>query len=279
MLPVYIDPMRTPFLLLLLTVTPAAGQTPQAFIASLYDETAGAYKVVPDGPPGLRATSGAARALTYLGEPIPHKERLVKFVLGCYDAKTGAFAEPGGKPDVTITSVGVLACHALEIDFKSIAKSMDYLKANAKSFEDVRIGAAAVELWKDRMKSEPFDLEPWFKIGEAYRLSPEFKDGGARSLGSYAAFRLRLGRAIDDPNGTAKKLLAMQDAAGGWGDLETTYRVMRALKHLKAKPDTAKLEAYLKSHRNADGGSATKLGEKSSMSGTYYVTAVMMWAK
>ena len=62
-----------------------------------------------DPMPGLRATNGAVRAIKYLGGEIPNKEKHAAFVLKCYDPKTGAFAEPGGKPDVAMTSVGVMA--------------------------------------------------------------------------------------------------------------------------------------------------------------------------
>src|SRR5580765_7461950 len=46
----------------------------------------------------LRATNGTVRALKYLGHPLlnKEKEKHAKFVLSCYDPKTGAFAEPGG---------------------------------------------------------------------------------------------------------------------------------------------------------------------------------------
>lgn len=272
---------------LAISAVSATAQTPQAYIKSLYVESAGAFKVTPDGKPGLRATSGAVRALQYLGETdIPNKARLQAFVISRFDPRTGAFAEPDGQPDVTITSVGVMACFGLDIDKSKIAKSMDYLKANAKSFEDVRISAAAVELFKSGGAADPFDLNPWLQVAEAYRGSTDFKAGGARSLGSYAAFRLRLGRELEDAPTVARMLRDGQRSDGGWGktgehssDLETTYRVMRALKHLKANPDSAKLSAYLQSCRNADGGSSVSPGGPSTMSGTYYAAAIAMWMK
>src|SRR5687767_11400425 len=94
--------------------------------------------------PMLRATNGAVRALKYLGFPLLNTERQkhAAFVLKCYDPKTGAFAEPGGKPDVAITSIGVMAATELGIRKEKFAKAMDYLKENAKTFEEVRIAAA-----------------------------------------------------------------------------------------------------------------------------------------
>ena len=94
------------------------------------------------------------------GQPVPRRERSntleekyrtktehAAFVLTCFDPKTGGFAEPGGKPDVPTTSIGVMAAAELGIPKEKYAKSMDYLKENAKTFEEVRIGAAAVEAW------------------------------------------------------------------------------------------------------------------------------------
>jgi prenyltransferase beta subunit len=233
----------------------------------------------------LRATNGAVRALKYLGAEIPNKEKHAAFVLKCYDPKTGAFAEPGGKPDVAITSIGVMAAMELGIPKEKFAKAMDYLKENAKTFEEVRIGAAAVEAWG--VKDCPFKLDEWFKVADRHLDvigKPSPIDGGARELGSYAAMALRLGQQPPlEP--VAKDILAGQRDDGGWGkksekasDIESTYRVMRALMLFKEKPkNTKKLRAFLDSHRNADGGYATKPGDKSSMSGVYYCIIVSKW--
>lgn len=274
--------------------------------------------------PMLRATSGAVRALKYLGQPLLPKEREkhAKFVLSCYDPKTGAFAEPGGKADVAITSVGVMAAVELGIPKEQFAKAMDYLKANAKTFEEVRIAAAAVEAWG--AKDCPFKLDDWFADArkhlapllsldelvkfDAASLTRAARDGLAREVGSVAAFHLRLGSPVfgspaliperkspAPPSGgpmgskdatVAHTILEMgQRDDGGWGkkgeqasDIETTYRVMRALMLLKEKPkDAKKLRAFVAKHRNADNGYATKPGERSGMSGTYYCAVVLYW--
>jgi prenyltransferase beta subunit len=241
----------------------------------------------------LRATNGAVRALKYLGFPLlkGEKEKHAKFVLSCYDPKTGAFAEPGGKPDVTITSIGVMAAAELDIPHEKYARAMDYLKENAKSFEEVRIGAAAVEAWG--VKACPFKLDDWFKIATKHiddanldGSAPQSRDGGARELGSFIALVLRLDLLPPDKvgiPGTTMKDGQRND--GGWGkkgakssDIETTYRVMRALMLMKMKPkDVAKLRAYLASHHNKDGGYGVKPGDQSSMSGVYFASIVTMW--
>ena len=240
--------------------------------------------------PMLRATNGAVRALKYLGFPLlkGEREKHAKFVLSCYDPQTGAFSEPGGKPDVAITSIGVMAAMELGVPKEKFAKAMDYLKANAKTFEEVRIGAAAVEAWG--VKECPFDLKPWIELGGKYsydkglfrKMSP--KDGGAREIGSVGAMIVRLGGDVQASR-TADLLSAGQRDDGGWAkegaktsDIESTFRVVRAYTLFKEKPkDVKKLRAFVESHRNADGGYATKPVDRSTMSGVYYATIVTKW--
>jgi prenyltransferase beta subunit len=257
----------------------------------------GGFYLAPQDPnvdvaprPMLRATNGAVRALKYLGFPLLNKEREkhAAFVLKCYDPKTGAFAEPGGKPDVAITSIGVMAAMELGVPKEKFAKAMDYLKENAKTFEEVRIGAAAVEAWG--VKDCPFKLDEWIKVG-TQAMFDEYKTPGppgdrTRTMCSAIALVLRLGHNFRDLDGvTIKDANKSLRDDGGWGrdrqktgDIETTYRVMRALMLLKEKPKNAKkLREFVESHRNKDGGYATKPGDKSTMSGVYYATIITKW--
>ncbi|MBY0456731.1 MAG: hypothetical protein K2V38_05305 [Gemmataceae bacterium] len=256
--------------------------------------TDGGFALAPLNPksdakpqPSLRATNGAVRALKYLGFPLlkGERERHAAFVLKCFDPKTGGFAEPGGKPDVAITSVGVMAAVELGVPGEKFAKALDYLKENAKTFEEVRIAAAAVEAWG--VKECPFKLDDWFKIADRHldaigKLKPA--EGGARELASYAAMSLRL-EWMPPLDPIRNDIVAGQRDDGGWGkkgekasDMETTYRVMRALMLWNEKPkDVKKLRAFLESHRNKDGGCATKPGDPSSMSGVYYAAIITKW--
>lgn len=258
------------------------------YIFKLQDKETGAFKVTPDGKPSLRACNGAVKGLKYLGfsKAIPNIEKVKTFVMSCYDPKTGAFAEPGGKPDVAITSIGVMVACELGIPKEKFTKSMDYLKANAKTFDEVRIGAAAVEAWG--VKECPFDLEPWLTIAKrtGWPQSDTTKpDGTGRNIGSSAALWLRLGQTFSPANTTSTTLPGTQWPDGGWGktgeaksDLESTYRVMRALMLMKVKPkDPTKLKEFLASCRNKDGGYGVTPGEKSSMSGVYYYAAISHW--
>jgi hypothetical protein len=269
-------------------------------------EPNGGFYMVPkepgnDAKPGLRATSAAVRTIKYLGAEIPNKDKHAAFVLTCFDPKTGGFAEPGGKSDVAITSIGVMAAAELGIPKEKYAKAMDYLKENAKTFEDVRIGAAAVEAWG--VKECPFKLDEWEKLGNSFmqnsldlnakdkRSSHEKnQDGFAREYGSWIAFAMRLGLIDIKTDDTILSLLRAyiifgQRKDGGWSkreektsDIESTYRVMRALTLLNEKPkDMPSLKRFVESHRNKDGGYATKPGDKSSAGGTYYAVIILKW--
>jgi hypothetical protein len=266
----------------------------------------GGFLVSPQPPnvdaapqPSLRATSAAVRTLKYLGAEIPNKDKHAAFVLKCFDPKTGGFAEPGGKPDVTITSVGIMAAVELNIPKEKYAKAMDYLKENAKTFEDVRIGAAAVEAWG--VKDCPFKLDEWMEIENKDLGQSEFvkaisnaKYGGARFIASHVAMLLRLsgkapGGSKEEKEAFDKVILSPlregQLEDGGWkkavgepSDIETTYRIMRAFMLLKEKPkDMKKLREFIESHRNKDGGYGMKPGGTSNMGGTYYATIITKW--
>jgi len=176
----------------------------------------------------------------------------------------------------------------LGVPKEKIARAMDYLKENARTFEEVRIGAAAVEAWG--VKDCPFKLDEWQGIAnkELGTKLPTINSGGARMIGSITAFTLRLGlrkETDSKPEAIARLLDRGQLADGGWckegeksSDIETTYRVMRAYTLLKEKPkDSKKLREFIQSHRNKDGGYATKPGDKSSMSGVYYATIITYW--
>ncbi|AMV29196.1 Prenyltransferase and squalene oxidase repeat protein [Gemmata sp. SH-PL17] len=295
--------MRTSFAIVFLLPSiafaqPTAAQKKETvnWVTDLQDPNGGFYPN-PQDPntdaaprPSLRATSSAARVLKYLGADVPNKDKHAAFVLKCYDPKTGGFAEPGGKPDVVLTSIGVMAAAEFGIPHEKYAKAMDYLKENAKTFEDVRIGAAGVEAWG--VKDCPFKLDSWFEIAATYGRDT-FKGAPgaeqAREAGSLLAFNLRLkpDEKLEPGNqaAVAAPLLTGQRADGGWGkkgekasDIETTYRVMRALMLLKEKPkDVKELRAFINAHRNKDGGFATKPGDKSSMGGVYYCTVISKW--
>lgn len=268
------------------------------FVQGLQDPSGGFYPgpadpKAKDGPkPSLRATSAAVRALKYLtGKPVkdavPNVAKVTDFVMSCYDPKTGGFADaPGGKADVTLTSVGVMAAVELDVPREKFAKALDYLKANAKSFEEVRLAAAAVEAWGLAV-GRPFDLAPWFKVAADHgnQKLRDPKDGDARETGSLVAMYLRLGEPLPAGNTAADILKQGQLEDGGWkkagakgSDLETTYRVMRAFHLLKTPPnDVAKLRAFLAACRNKDGGYGVAPGQPSTVGAVYYAAIITKW--
>lgn len=263
------------------------------FIDSLRDPETGAWAVSPpkEGEklkPSLRAVNGAVNALKFFGGELTDKEKVTKFVLSCFDEKTGAFAEPGDKPTVAMTSVGVLAATALGIEKAKYKKAMDYLKTNAKTFEDYRIGAAAIEAYG--VKESGLDMKEFFiDVAEAALMSNTRESYSLRGLASSAALEMRLGR-MPDAEGKRVLLAALwkgQMTEGGWGkpdskasDAETTYRVMRALMLLKEKPkDPEAVAKFVASCRRPDGGYGVDKDAPSSMSGVYYAAKISEWLK
>jgi len=283
--------MRALFALLLLP-TLAFAQTAEEkkatiqFIEGLRDKESGAFKNTANDKPSLRACNGAVKSLKALGVKAADIEKIQKFILGCYDEKTGAFAEPGGKPDVTITSIGVIVACEVSIDHKDFPKAMEYVLANAKVFEEVRIAAAAVEAWGAKGLKLNSLIDVVDKAAQAPVEDPQ--DGSAREVAAVAVSSLRFEHAIPDfvrDLFLTSVLVPGQCDDGGWrkksektSDIESTYRVMRAFKMLDAKPkNIPQLEKFLVSHRNKDGGYATKPGDPSSMSGVYSAVILSKW--
>lgn len=289
---------------LTLLLLPAAGlaQTPEVdravrekldtvrFLTKL-ESPAGGFAPAPGGKAGLRATSAAVRALKYNGQKAPNPEKHAAFVLSCFDPATGGFADaPGGKADVMLTSIGIMAAVELGVPKDRYRKALDYLKDHAKTFEEVRLGAGAVEAWG--VKDCPFDLRPWLAVADR-ELGPtgvagKTDDALARETGSAAAMKLRLGVARRDMAGANKLddvLQAGQRRDGGFGrggeaasDLESTYRVMRALMLMRERPkERPALRAFVASCRNADGGYGVKPGDPSTAGATYYAAIILHW--
>ena len=234
----------------------------------------------------LRATSAALRALKYFGGQPKDAAAAAKYVKSCYDPKTGAFADqPGGKEDVFITAVGLMAVVETKLPLKEYtAKAIPYLAEHAKSFEDVRIAAAGVEAVRER----PAVIQSWLKeVAKMRNADGTYGKGDARTTGGAVALILRVGGKLEE--GQRDKVVASlqggQRPDGGYdkpdakgSDLETTYRVLRAFHMLKEKPkDVAKLRAFIAKCRNADGGYGVTPGQPSNVGGTYYAAIILHW--
>src|SRR4051812_467974 len=91
--------------------TADANNSATAYVRKLQNKDGGfAPTAGKELPSSLRATSAALRALKYFGGAAPDKQAAANFVKSCFDKSTGGFADkPGGKPDVALTAVGLMA--------------------------------------------------------------------------------------------------------------------------------------------------------------------------
>jgi prenyltransferase beta subunit len=279
------------FLLSLVVFIPsiAFAQTPEEKAASLkyltgLQQASGSFKSDAKGGPSLRATSASVRAIKYLGGELANPAQVKAYVLSCYDPPTGGFAEAGEKPTVLVTCIGIMAAVELGIPESKFPMAIDFLETEAKSFEDVRIGAAAIE----SLKAKPKWLDKWNVVANKQLNNDGTAgkgDNRARDTASVAAMKLRLGFPVVNKDKIFQMIRTNQGDDGGWkkdgaktSDQETTYRVMRAMMLAKERPkNTFKLGEFLKSCRNADGGCGVAPGEPSSASGTYYYAIVSKW--
>jgi hypothetical protein len=264
---------------------PGAEQTIE-FVRRL-QAPSGAFLPMPSGKPSLRVTSTGVRAIHYLGGKLPNADAAKKYIASCFDAASGGFAEtPGGKSDVASTAVGILAVRDLGLSIEPYADGVTkYLSDNAKSFEEVRIAAAAFE----GMERKAPKRDAW--LAEIKKLRNADGTWGsdaaqARETGSAAVVLLRLGEPLEQRANVLKALRDGQRPNGGFGkgatetdaDLETAYRVMRCFMMLKEKPARVEaLRTYIAKCRNEDGGYAVAPGEMSAVSGVYFATIIRKW--
>jgi prenyltransferase beta subunit len=240
------------------------------------------------GKPSLRATGPALRALKYFGGAPRDKEACCRFVESCFDKNTGAFSDqPGGKPDVIVTAVGLMALVELNLPTERYADScVKFLGEHAKSFEEIRMAAAGFEAVGKRAP----EAQQW--VAELARTSnPDGtfgKDTGlARDAGGAVVAELRLGAQLS-PTQRANVLKALKNGQrpdGGFGkagtpdsDLESAYRIVRCLIMLKERPaNVAALKQFIGKCRNADGGYGVAPGQPSGVSGTYFAGILTHW--
>src|SRR5580765_6767584 len=194
-------------LVCLVCLAPASAQTPEIqakvqtilYVKKLQTPSGGFLIELPDpkvnaaAQPTLRATSTALQALKYLGGEIPNKDATAKFVASCFDKTSGGFADvPGGKPEVFPTSVALLAVTELGMPAEKYhAAAIKFLAEHVKTFDDIRIAAAAME----RIKGQSPKAKEWVAETLALKLAPpaEEQDGKSRMLASQAVTLLRLG--------------------------------------------------------------------------------------
>ncbi len=277
---------------LLFAANPVLGDAPKsnkaaiAYLQKLQQKDGGFASSVDQPASSLHATDGAVKALNHFGGEIPDKAACADFVIRCFDKETGGFADhPGGRPTVEMTALGVIVLVDLKIRAESAeTAAAKYLGENVKTFEDVRIAAAAFEALGKR----PAQADAWLKAIANIRNDDGTYgkgDGVARATGGAVAAVLRLGGKVEHPDAAIKAMRFGQRADGGFGeqdspasDLGTSYRVMRSLHMLHSQPEDAdRLLAFIDSCHNADGGYGVAKGKPSSASGTYYVSSILHW--
>jgi prenyltransferase beta subunit len=233
----------------------------------------------------LRASSAALRALKYFGGKTRDRSACARFVERCFDKGTGGFADRPGMPaDATSTAVGIMAVVELKLpadDYRE--SSVNYLTTHVKSFEDIRLAAAALEAIGVRPNAADAWLEQIATLRHADGTYGT-DDGVARATGGAVVAVLRLGGKVEHRDNVLRVLRMGQRADGGFGkeqaktsDLETTYRVMRAFMMLREKPDAERCRLFIARCRNPDGGYGVAPGQKSSVAATYFASIILHW--
>ncbi|MCS7016194.1 MAG: terpene cyclase/mutase family protein [Gemmatales bacterium] len=233
----------------------------------------------------LPTTSAAVRAIVYFGGEVPQADKTRRYLRSCQNPDGGFGSSPGAASEVRTTALAVLALVELgEKDRIVLGRALKYLEAQAKTFEEIRIAAAAFEALHQRPGKKT--LKTWqLEINRLRNADGTFGKGGdvARDTGSAVACLLRLGLSVEDSSAAAQAILKGQRADGGWGrdaqpsDLETTYRVLRALYMLKHKPNLEAVAGFLARCRAAEGAYALQPGDVPTVQATYFASAILRW--
>jgi hypothetical protein len=234
----------------------------------------------------LRSTSAALRALKYFGGEPPDRAACIPFVQGCFDPRAGGFAtEPGDTANFTSTCVGIMAVVELKMPTAAYAdKVVHYLGTHARTFEEIRLGAAALE----SIGKQPPESTQWLEqIAKLRNADGTYGkgDGVARDTGGAVVAVLRLGGKVEHRQTVLKALNNGLRKDGGFGkedapasDLETTYRVMRAFHMFGVQPEGAEhIRSFIAQCRNEDGGYGVAAKQPSSVSGCYYAGIILHW--
>lgn len=254
--------------------------------AAGFQNADGGFAAKLGGPSTLGATSSTIRILKNAGGSIPDVLACIKYVKSCFNREAGGFAPtPGGKPDVGTTASGLMAVSELRIaDAGLVAKAVEFLSGNAKTFEEVRIAVAGLEAvgktspefprWASEILKDRND-DGTFGRGE----------GQARETGGKAVALLRMGRTLDKKDTVVAFLKSAQRPDGGWSkgdggsELESTYRIMRAFFMLNEKPNLDRLSSFIARCRHSDGAYGVAPAAEASPGGTYFATTVLRWVR
>jgi hypothetical protein len=155
----------------------------------------------------------------------------------------------------------------------------EFLDRAAKSVADIYISAAAFDATGVAVPHP----DAWAAPFAAMRNVDGSYGKSAFDTATAVVTLLRIRRPVPDRDAAIRALRAEQTPEGGFAatgaaDLPTTYRVMRALYMLKAKPDLTRLRGFIARCRNADGGYGPSPGQPSTGSATYNAAIILHWA-
>lgn len=237
--------------------------------------------------PEIRPTSGVIRAIGKFGGKLADTAPEAKFILSCLDERTGGFGPtPGSPPGIDSTAVALMGL--AELKHPDLARlrgpAVKFMVQECKTMEDVRIAAAATEAIEEKFPT----ASTWLRfIVENRRPDGTWGVGPAapRMTGTFATMMIRLGGTVLKQDEVIKVMRNGQRPDGGYADgtqdgsdLESTYRVMRALTMLKSGPaEPAQLRAFVARCRNADGGYGLQPSRPSNASAVYYAGYVLSW--
>ncbi len=278
-------------LIALTTASMARAQTPAemaqtAAYAAAHQHQDGGFAANPVGqPPSLGLTNTGLRVLRHVGGSVPHVLECVNYVKSCRVPGGGFSATPGGKPEVVITAIGLMAASELKInDSEMIREAVAYLGKNARTFEEVRMAAAGLEAIGVYAPDSP----RWYHQIQAMR-NPDGTFGTGASIpfatGGSAAAILRLGYPLDHRDAVVKAIKDGQRPEGGWSkddgppDLSSSYRVMRAMFMLHERPDLDRLLGFVARCRKSDGSYSNTPGGEGNLGGTYLATILIYWSR
>jgi prenyltransferase beta subunit len=268
---------------------PAHAQTPAEYLqtaayAAAHQNKDGGFAAKAGQKSSLGATNSGLKILLHVGGSVPDILSCVHYVKSCRDSSGGFAPEPGGKPDVVTTAVGLMAASELKIADAELAKAaIGYLGKNAKAFEEVRMAIAGLEAVRTPSPDFPRWLEEINKLREPDGTFGKGA-GKAYATGGCAAAILRMGMKLENRDAIISAIKAGQHD-GGWSkedgqpDLGASYRVMRALYMLGEKPDVDRLLSFVKSCRQSDGSYASSPGGTGDLGGTYTATIITRWAR